>query len=79
MKGKTDVISREDMQSLARALDELLPKMVPSGKKVGFGIVVFDFGEGGNIQWASNGERTDMIAALRELLGKWAKDGSVQN
>lgn len=77
-KSQTDVIDRGDMAKLCQVLDSILPEL-KGGDRVGFALIVFDFGGGGNIQWASNGERTDMIAALRELLGKWAADGSVQN
>lgn len=55
------------------------PSLSSSGKRLGFAVLVFDFGDGGNMQWCSNAKREDMIAALRELLGKWAADGSVPN
>lgn len=41
----------------------------PAG--VGFALLMFDFGEGGNIAYFSNGRREDMIRALEELLAKW--------
>lgn len=79
MKAPTDVIDRESMQNLAEAIDAVLPALNESETRLGFALVIFNFGGGGNIQYISNAERTGMIAALRELLGKWAADGSVQN
>lgn len=42
---------------------------VPKG--MGFAVILFDFGSGGNISYASNADRTAMRSALRELLDKW--------
>jgi hypothetical protein len=78
MKTPTDVVERKDLAVLGDVLDKALPKINKDGKRLGFALIVFDFGKGGN-QYISNGKRTDMIAALRELLGKWAADGSVHN
>lgn len=76
----TDIISSEDMQKLAQTLDTVLPELTETGARLGFALVIFNFGPNGNIQYASNAERVDMIAVFRELLGKWASDGSsVQN
>lgn len=47
---------------LATGLKEVLPP------ELGFALVVFDFGEGGNLAYASNGQRADMQRALAELL-----------
>lgn len=38
--------------------------------KVGFALLVFDFGEGGSMTWVSNANREDMVAALREMFEK---------
>lgn len=38
------------------------------GKKVGFALLMFDFGEGGNMTYTSNAEREDMIKAMKELI-----------
>lgn len=78
-RAQTDVIHPDAMEELARTLDAVLPELTSSGKRLGFAVLVFDFGDGGNMQWCSNAKREDMIAALRELLGKWAADGSVPN
>lgn len=64
------------MNDLAHGLDEIFngPKLpgVPRNAKVGFVLLSFEFGkaEGGRVNYISNGERTDMIAAMREWLAR---------
>ena len=78
VKSGTDVLHPDEVEALARALDAIIPEYT-DGERKGFALLVFDFGDGGNMQYCSNARREDMIAALRELLGKWASDGSVPN
>jgi hypothetical protein len=58
------------LESQARRLAE----GCPAG--VGFALMIFDFGEGGNMAYVSNAERADMIRALEELLQKLKQDRS---
>lgn len=37
---------------------------------MGFGLFIFDFGDGGNMFWLSNGQRDTMITALAEFIRK---------
>jgi hypothetical protein len=37
---------------------------------VGFALLMFDFGEGGNLAYLSNAQRSDMIKTLREFIEK---------
>lgn len=46
----------------------VLAARMPKG--VGFALLMFDFGSGGNMAWASNAERPDMIEMLHEWLGR---------
>lgn len=69
---------RELMNRLARTLDEVFNGPAPApprayDRKVGFALITFNFGEfeGGRVNYISNAERDDMIASLRELLGRW--------
>jgi len=39
-------------------------------QRVGFAVVIFDFGERGSMAYASNGQREDVVRTLRELLQK---------
>lgn len=67
-----------EQQAQARALLEKQTKdiatkvksMLPPGK--GFILFAFDFGEGGNLAYASNAQREDVIKALDEWKGKSA-------
>jgi hypothetical protein len=43
--------------------------------KVGFALMVFDFGEGGHMTYVSNGQRQEMVRALQELLDHIKKGG----
>jgi hypothetical protein len=36
----------------------------------GFLLLIFNFGEGGNMFYVSNGERQDMMTAMREFIRK---------
>ena len=38
--------------------------------KVGFALLMFSFGEHGEMTWASNAERAEMITALKEFITK---------
>lgn len=48
---------------------KLLGLSCPPG--VGYALLFFDFGEGGNLAYMSNGDREDMVKALEELLERW--------
>lgn len=37
---------------------------------VGFALLMFSFGEGAEMTWASNAERAEMITALKEFIAK---------
>ncbi|HEY1897027.1 MAG TPA: hypothetical protein VGG62_12170 [Terracidiphilus sp.] len=39
-------------------------------KPQGFALFIFDFGDGGRINYISNAERADMIATLKEFIAK---------
>jgi hypothetical protein len=74
---------RLDMNVLARLIDDFL-----NGKerpqKVGFSLHVFEFGnyEGGLVNYISNANRQDMIAATKEWLaraeGRYAESATKQ-
>ena len=58
---KTD----EELKGIARALEDILPKMY--GERMGFLLIVFPFGGGERtVDYISNGARENMIKALRE-------------
>lgn len=57
--------------AVAPAVDELLTTL--AGKRLGFAIIVFDFndvGPGTKVDYCSNAERADMVAALTAWLNE---------
>ena len=56
--------------------DELEQQCAKVGEKIGvhlppgfgFALILFDFGERGNLAYMSNGEREDMLRVLQELI-----------
>ena len=71
---------REIMNVVAETLDRVFN---PAGepKKIGFVLLMAEFGkiEGGRVNYISNGERSDMIAMMKEWLaraeGRYAEQG----
>jgi len=59
---------REAAIRLTHAADVALTGYL--GQRVGFAVFVFDFGDGGNVGYASNAQRDGMIAAVREWLAR---------
>jgi hypothetical protein len=76
-KSRTDLISPDEMSELTKLVETKVSEIV--GRHTGVTLLIFDFGGGGNMQYASNAQRTDMIAALREFLQYQAASGKVMN
>jgi hypothetical protein len=57
---------RPELEAKAREIGHRIGGALPAG--VGFALLVFDFGAGGNLAWISNGERPDMVNALKEFI-----------
>lgn len=64
-----DRCERLELETFARGLVEALTEALPEG--IGFALLLFHFGEGGNLAWISNAQREDMIRALREQLARF--------
>ncbi|TCL90328.1 hypothetical protein C8J38_10844 [Rhizobium sp. PP-WC-2G-219] len=60
------------MQSMASALDEVLNEK-DKPKKNGFVLLVFPFDcpEGQRLNYVSNGERQDIVVALKEIVARF--------
>jgi hypothetical protein len=52
---------REGMEAMMKALGELFPGM-------GITLMIFDLGDKGRMNYVSNANRSDMIAALKEFI-----------
>lgn len=60
------------LQSLAAGLDTILNGDAKgAARRVGFTVLVFNFGDTGNVNYVSNADRADMIATLKSLLARW--------
>lgn len=62
---------KQQMVAVARAVDEFLngPNAHPDNRKVGFVVMVFEFGStAGRMNYISNASRDDVVIALREQL-----------
>lgn len=64
----------ETMRSIAGILDDVLNGN-DQPKAVGFALLVFKLGEDltgtGRINYVGNGERGDVLVALKELVARW--------
>jgi hypothetical protein len=58
---------QNELELAARAFMDVLEERF-GPKKIGFAVLVFDFGGGGNMAWISNAKRADMIKALTEFV-----------
>lgn len=62
---------RAKMNAVAQVLDETF-NGTEMPRRVGFALLVFEFGksEGGRVNYISNAERSEMLAAMREYLAR---------
>lgn len=66
-------VAREELEEAARALGRAITAALNQSfgtKKVGFCLLLFDFGGPGTMSYLSNAKREDMILALNEFLSK---------
>jgi hypothetical protein len=59
---------KEMATDLAGLVKKAGEELVPA-RKLGFALILFDLGDGGEMSYMSNGRREDMIKCLKELLG----------
>lgn len=69
-------MATDTMNSLAGALDEVLNGSAKGdARKVGFALLTYNFGEQlegtGRINYVGNGNREDVLIALKELIARW--------
>jgi hypothetical protein len=63
---------REVMNDLAKMIDRILNEDM-SKRTTGFALLMYPFGEApkGRINYIGNGERADVLVALKELVARW--------
>lgn len=54
------------LEERAADVGRVIAKLCPPG--VGFTLLLFDFGEGGHLAYMSNGQRDDVVRAMREFI-----------
>lgn len=59
------------MRDIGRIIDRALEDA--RGTRMGFALLVFNFGEGGEMSWISNAKREEMLVALNEFITKNAQ------
>lgn len=62
-------IKDEEIQSTMKALGNMIGSQMPPG--YGFNLLIFSYGEGGNMFYISSAQRQDMINAMREFIDKF--------
>lgn len=70
-RGRWMPIPLEDLEEGARELAQTIQEVLPPD--VGFVLLLFDFGEDGNLTYLSNAQREDMVKTLKELVAKLEK------
>jgi hypothetical protein len=63
---------RDQMNELARQLDRFFNGVLRGkDRKIGFVLMVFEFGHGGRANYISNAERSDVVTMLKEQLARF--------
>lgn len=65
-------VRNEEAEKMLKEIGHLLKAACPKG--YGFSLLVFSFGEGGNMFYSSNAQREDMIRAMREFIAKFREN-----
>lgn len=65
-------ITREELVKRCKEVGEAIAEGIKGSgiEGVGFALLIFDFGGGGNLAWISNAQREDMLEALKEFMEK---------
>ena len=59
----------EKAEKMLREIGDILKAACPKG--YGFSLLIFSFGEGGNMFYTSNAERESLIRAMQEFIQKF--------
>ena len=61
-------VRNEKAEEALKKVGNAIKETIPEG--MGFALLVFDYGEKGNMFYISSAERKDMIAAMEEFIQK---------
>lgn len=59
-----------EVEAKLRQIGEALRDSCAKVPGYGFALLIFQFGDGGNMFWTSNADRDDMIEAMEEFIRK---------
>lgn len=62
----------EQAELMLNEIGKILKEVCPKG--YGFNLLIFSFGEGGNMFYCSNAQREDMIRAMQEFIAKFREN-----
>lgn len=62
----------EEAEKVLGDIGRRLRSVMPEG--YGFSLLIFSFGEGGNMFYTSNAQREDMIRAMQEFIAKFREN-----
>ena len=65
-------VRNEEAEKMLAEIGRLLKSACPKG--YGFSLLVFSFGEGGNMFYSSNARREDMIRAMQEFIAQFREN-----
>jgi hypothetical protein len=61
-------VKDEEIEKKLRFIGSIIKKQLP--KELGFTLMLFDYGEKGNMFYISSAQREDMIKAMKEFIAK---------
>lgn len=62
-------VHNEEIEKLLNDLGRMIKQIVPDG--YGFNLMIFSYGEGGDMFYISSAQRQDMINAMKEFIAKY--------
>jgi hypothetical protein len=65
-------VRNEAVEKMLKEVGEILSEVCPKG--YGFSLMIFKFGDGGNMFYTSNARREDMVLALQEFISKYGEN-----
>lgn len=70
-------VTPETLEDAAGGLTMAIDKVLQEGfgQRIGFALVLFDFGERGSCAYASNAKREDVIRELEDIAARLRKGG----
>ncbi len=61
-------VRNKEIEDLLRDIGQRLKEVMP--KDYGFSLLIFNYGEGGDLFYISSAKRDDMIKAMKEFINK---------